>query len=67
MQSHRLAVPDLYQRADYDGMAELWFDDVPPLLAARASPEWQASTADEANFIDATRTAYFLSEEHTIC
>jgi uncharacterized protein (TIGR02118 family) len=66
VQSHRLAVPDLNGRADYDGMAELWFDDVPALLAARASPEWQASTADEANFIDAARTACFLSEEHTI-
>jgi hypothetical protein len=47
-------------------MAELWFDDFEALLAARQSAEWKASTADEANFIDHNRVAYFLSEEHVI-
>jgi hypothetical protein len=47
-------------------MAELWFDDVESLLAARRSQEWKASTEDEVNFIDHTRTAYFVSEEHVI-
>ena len=32
-------------------MAELWFDDVEALLEARQSPEWKASSEDEANFI----------------
>ena len=36
----------------YDGVAELWFDDIDALLAARQSPEWKASSDDEANFID---------------
>ena len=66
VQSHRLAVPGDDRAADYDGIAELWFDDLAALLAARASPEWQASSADEAHFIDPTRTAYFISEEHVI-
>jgi len=66
VQSHRVAVPGDPRAPDYDGLAELWFDDVRDLLAARASPEWQASSADEANFIDPTRTAYFISEEHPI-
>ena len=47
-------------------MAELWFDDIETLLAARQSPEWKASTADEANFIDHNKVAYFVSEEHII-
>jgi uncharacterized protein (TIGR02118 family) len=47
-------------------MAELWFDDVEALLAARQSPEWKASTEDEANFIDQSKVAYFVSEEHPI-
>jgi uncharacterized protein (TIGR02118 family) len=47
-------------------MAELWFDSIESLLAARQSPEWQASHADEANFIDHTNVAYFVSDEHTI-
>jgi len=51
---------------EFDGMAELWFDDLAALEAARRSPEWQASSADEANFIDKTRTALFLTEEQEI-
>jgi len=65
VQSHRLTLPG-DRPPDYDGIAELWFDDMEALLAARASPEWQASTADEANFIDHNRVAYFVSEEHVI-
>ena len=44
-------------------MAELWFDDLAALEAARRSPEWRASTADETNFVDNTRTAIFVTEE----
>jgi uncharacterized protein (TIGR02118 family) len=51
---------------DFDGMAELWFDDMGALQAARRSPEWQTSTADEANFIDQSRSAVFVTEEHEI-
>ena len=66
VQSRRVPVPGDARPAEYDGMAELWFDDMPALLAARASAEWQASSADETNFIDPQRTAYFVSEEHTV-
>jgi uncharacterized protein (TIGR02118 family) len=51
---------------DFDGMAELWFDDVAALARARHSPEWQASTADEAHFVDPARGASFVSEERQI-
>jgi hypothetical protein len=47
-------------------MAELWFDDMPALLAARQSPEWKAASEDEKNFVDGARVAYFVSEEHVI-
>ncbi len=66
VQSRRIAVPGDARPPDFDGVAELWFDDVQALLAARASAEWRASTADEANFIDHSRVAYFVSEETTI-
>jgi hypothetical protein len=36
------------------------------LLAARRSPEWKASTEDEANFIDPGKVAYFVSEERVV-
>jgi uncharacterized protein (TIGR02118 family) len=66
VQSHR--VPDSADLAptDFDGMAELWFDDMAALEAAQSSPEWQASSADEVNFIDRTHTALFLTEEQDI-
>ena len=51
---------------DYDGMAELWFDDLNSLLAARQSLEWEKSSADEHNFIDPECTAYFVTEERII-
>ena len=66
VQSRRLIVPGDSRPPDYDGVAELWFDDMDALLAARASAEWRAATADEANFIDPSRVAYFVSEEHVI-
>lgn len=48
------------------GMVELWFDDVDALLGARQSPEWKASSEDEANFVDHSKVAYFVTEEHVI-
>ena len=66
VQSHRVNVSGDKYQPDYDGMAELWFDSADDLLAARQSPEWQAITEDEANFIDRSKVAYFVSEEHAI-
>ena len=66
VQSHRVNVPGDARPADFDGMTELWFDDMSALLKARTSPEWRASSEDERNFIDESRVAYFISEEHAI-
>jgi uncharacterized protein (TIGR02118 family) len=59
-------VDDDEREPDFDGMAELWFEDIEALLRARQSPEWKAATEDEANFVDHQRVAYFVSEEHEI-
>jgi uncharacterized protein (TIGR02118 family) len=64
VQSHRLAIAGF--RADYDGVAELWFDSWEDLQAARQSTEWKASSADEVHFIDHSKVALFVSEEHNI-
>jgi uncharacterized protein (TIGR02118 family) len=64
--SYALAAPGDSRPADFDGMAELWFDDLAAILKARRSEEWAASTADEANFVDPSRSAYFVSEERQI-
>lgn len=62
----RVEVPGDARSPNFDGMAELWFDDIAALLAARKTPEWRASGEDENNFIDHSRVAYFVSEEHII-
>ena len=66
VQSRRLSIQGDISAGDFDGMVELWFDDIEALLAARRSPEWKASTEDEANFIDHSKVAYFVTEEHVI-
>ncbi len=66
VQNHRINVPGDSRAPDFNGMVELWFDDMVALLAARKTPAWRASTADEANFIDHHKVAYFVSEEHVI-
>jgi uncharacterized protein (TIGR02118 family) len=66
VQSRRLTVPGDGHRPDYDGMAELWFDDMQALLAARQSPEWEASTNDETNFMEPGRAAYLVTRERVI-
>jgi uncharacterized protein (TIGR02118 family) len=65
VQSQRVYVPG-DRSADFDGVAELWFDNIDALLEARNSAEWQAATADEIHFIDHSRVAYFVSEEYEI-
>jgi uncharacterized protein (TIGR02118 family) len=66
VQSHRVPVAGDKSAPDYDGVAELWFDHIEALLAARQSAEWRASSEDEASFVDQSRVAYFVSEEHVI-
>jgi uncharacterized protein (TIGR02118 family) len=66
VQSYRVTVTEDARMADFDGIAELWFDDMKALLAARQSSAWQASSEDEQNFIDGSKVAYFVSEEHEI-
>ena len=48
----------------YDGMVEIWFDDVAAVKAAFESPESDAVRADELNFVDSI--TWFLAEEHPI-
>jgi uncharacterized protein (TIGR02118 family) len=66
VQSHRVNVTGDNVQPDYHGIAELWFNDAEALLAARQSHEWKASSEDEANFIDPTKVASLVSEEHVI-
>ncbi len=51
----------------YDGVAELWWDDLDALAAATSTPEGVAAgralLEDERRFIDLERSALWLGEE----
>src|SRR5437899_10950988 len=63
VQSHPVPRPPDMAAPDFDGMPELWFDDMTALEAAPPSPRWRASTQGEANFIDASPAALFVNAE----
>ncbi len=64
VQNHATAAPqgDL----QFDGIAELWFDSPEALQSAMASPEWQATLADAANFADLEKSPAALVDEVSI-
>ncbi|MCB1895228.1 MAG: EthD domain-containing protein [Rhodocyclaceae bacterium] len=54
--------------AEFDGVAEVWFDSEAALVAGMSSPEGQKLGAalheDEANFIDHAASCAFIVTEH---
>ncbi|MBY0280057.1 EthD domain-containing protein [Candidatus Binatia bacterium] len=55
---------------DYDGVAELWWDDLDDLAAATASEAGRAASLalleDERRFIDLARSPLWLGREHVV-
>ena len=55
---------------EFDGVAELWWDDAEALAAATATPEGAAAGAalleDERTFIDLERSPLFVAAERPI-
>jgi uncharacterized protein (TIGR02118 family) len=66
VQSRAIHIPGDVRGPDFDGVAELWFDDVESLLRARSTEEWRAAGMDEVNFLDPTSTTYLVSTERVI-
>jgi uncharacterized protein (TIGR02118 family) len=77
VQTHTLTDPanDLLQASRggpdaYDGVAELWWDDVAALAGATATEEGRAAglalLEDERRFIDLARSALFVAQERPI-
>jgi len=54
--------------AEYDGVAEVWFESEEELTEAMSSPEGQklgaALLEDEGNFIDHSKSSAFIVREH---
>ncbi|WP_426571517.1 EthD domain-containing protein [Aquihabitans sp. McL0605] len=53
--------------APFDGVAELWFDDLDALAATAATEEGRAAgaalLADERTFVDLPNSPFFITEE----
>jgi uncharacterized protein (TIGR02118 family) len=49
-----------------DAVAELWFDSVEAFQAAVASAEGAAALADQANYLDLSRTYALVGDEHVV-
>jgi len=67
VQCHTL--PELYageRPPPYDGVAELWFDDLEAFRQASRTPEVAAAVEDERNFIDHSRVALIMAEEKPV-
>jgi uncharacterized protein (TIGR02118 family) len=58
------------ESVDFDGCAELWWDDLDSHLAARASPEGRQALKDliedEQRFVDLTRSQLWYGTEHEV-
>ena len=54
------------RRPAFDGIPISWFDDLDALRAARESPEYAATRADEANFMASGRLPFVIAAEHEI-
>jgi len=54
----------------YDGVTEIWWDNMEDFLAGVNSPEGteaaQKYIADEANFVDFSKSRAFLTEEYVV-
>ena len=51
----------------YDGITELWFDDVPALARCFSDPEYLArGRPDEEAFLDLHACDFVVSEEHVV-
>jgi uncharacterized protein (TIGR02118 family) len=55
-------------QAEYDGVAEVWFESEQALMEGMSSPEGQKLAAalleDENKFIDHSKSSAFIVEEH---
>lgn len=67
-QQHSLNnVPAVFPVARYDGVAELWLDDLSSVTTISGHQDYASIVAkDEENFLDRTKTVMFLSSESQI-
>jgi uncharacterized protein (TIGR02118 family) len=75
VQSHRITVPGDRHPPTYDGIAELWFDTIEDLLAARQSPRMaslhqrrtQLHRPHQSRLFCDRRTHHLIASQHIRC
>jgi uncharacterized protein (TIGR02118 family) len=67
-QQHSLNnVPEGFPVVPYDGVAELWLDDLSSVMTISGHPDYASIVEkDEGNFLDRTKTVMFVSSESRI-
>ena len=66
VQLHRVDVPGL-PVASFDGVAEIWVDDLDAAMALLTSESYTSIVAeDEERFLDRAQTVVFFSQEKTV-
>jgi|TARA_B100002003_G_scaffold160900_1_gene149402 uncharacterized protein (TIGR02118 family) len=66
IQSHALLGGYRKGELPYDGIAEIWVDDVAALRAMAGTAAYDAVQADEERFIDRSKIVLILTQEHLI-
>jgi len=66
VQSHTLLSGYKKGEPVYDGTAELWYDNTDALRGLVNTKEFQATQADEDNFLDRSTMGQIFTEEHVI-
>lgn len=66
VQSHRTGDPlPGFEACPYDGVAEIWFDDLDTLLNLGTDPDYvNGAQADEPNFVDMDALEFLATREH---
>ena len=67
VQSHRIKHAGFGLSSPYDGVAEVWFDNLNTARQMRESREYiEGAFADEPNFIDTSRLAWIATQENVV-
>jgi len=70
VQGHPVGDPvpgDVTGQEPFDGVAEMWFDDLSSMARAFSLPEYLARVRpDEESFLDLRRCVAFVVEEHVV-
>jgi uncharacterized protein (TIGR02118 family) len=66
VQSTRKDVEPVSSEATYDGIAEVWLDDVETAAGLTEHPKFAAAQADQINFMQPEAVRYLMTEEHAV-